>query len=82
MEAPVEYEWTTLGSVNSDKAFNAIKAIQQIVEAILMWTDILVPLRPGPMPTAESKIHRLNIGCALCAPMISARVGTNCRPSG
>jgi len=45
-EAPAEYESKTLVSANSDQAFNASKAIQQMVETILMFTDIFIPLQP------------------------------------
>jgi hypothetical protein len=47
--------------VNSDKAFNASKAIQQIIETILMFTEIFIPLLPEPVcpRTERGKIHRL-----------------------
>src|SRR5271169_363396 len=56
-EAPAKYEWKRLDSVNSEKAFTVSSAIQQMIETILMFTDILIPLRPEPV-YAERKAWR------------------------
>ena len=54
-EAPAKYEWKRFDSVNSDKAFTASSAIQQMIETILMFTDIFIPLRPEPVCTRSER---------------------------
>src|SRR5467141_3722958 len=46
-EAPEKYEWKRLAAVNSDNALNASRAIPEIIETVLMFTDILISLRPS-----------------------------------
>ena len=54
-EAPAKYEWKRLDSVNSEKAFTASNATQQMIETILMFTDIFIPLRPEPVCTRSER---------------------------
>src|SRR5277367_6916023 len=54
-EAPAKYEWKRLDSVNSEKAFTVSNAIQQMIETILMFTDIFIPLRPEPVCTRSER---------------------------
>jgi len=41
--------------VNTDKAFNVSKAMQQMIETILMFTEIFIPLRPRACVSVERK---------------------------
>src|SRR5271170_7403155 len=54
-EAPAKYEWKRLDSVNSEKAFTASNATQQMIETMLMFTDIFIPLRPEPVCTRSER---------------------------
>src|SRR5437660_1696944 len=45
-EAPARYGWKGLDGVDSDKAFNVPKAIQQMRETILMFTATFIPCDP------------------------------------
>ena len=47
--------------MNSDKAFTVNSAIQQMIETILMFTDIFIRLRPEPVcaGSEKGKIYRL-----------------------
>src|SRR6267142_1869144 len=46
-EAAEKYGWKRLATVNSDNALNASRAIQEIIETVLMFTDIFISLRPS-----------------------------------
>src|SRR2546423_4539072 len=54
-EEPDRYEWKRLDSGNNKEAFTVSSAIQQMIEAILMLTDIFIPLRPGAVCTRSEK---------------------------
>ena len=57
-EAPARYGWKGLDDVDSDKAFNVTKAIQQMRETILMFTAIFIPCDPI-LRVQETKIYRV-----------------------
>src|SRR5271163_782404 len=57
-EAPARYEWKRLASGNSKEAFTESSAIQQMIETILMFTDIFVPCDPI-LCVHGTKIYRL-----------------------
>ena len=41
-EAAEKYGWKRLAAVNSDNALNASRAIQEIIETVLMFADIFI----------------------------------------
>ena len=41
-EAAEKYGWKRLAAVNSDNALNANRAIQEIIETVLMFADIFI----------------------------------------
>ncbi len=52
-EAAEKYEWKRLAAVNSDNAFNASRAIQEIIEIVLMFADIFISLQPSCAAPSE-----------------------------
>src|SRR5947209_3163327 len=64
-EAPARYGWKGLDDVDSDKAFNVTKAIQQMRETILMFTAIFIPCDPI-LCVQETKIYRVMVDWTEC----------------
>src|SRR5229473_5134857 len=54
-EAPEKYEWKRLAAVNSGNALNASRAIQEIIETVLMFADIFISLRPSYVAPSEGE---------------------------
>src|SRR5690349_20300132 len=54
-EAAEKYGWKRLAAVNSDNALNASRAIQEIIETVLMFADIFISLRPGCAAPSEGE---------------------------
>src|SRR6267154_6823124 len=52
-EAAEKYGWKRLTAVNSDNALNASRAIQEIIETVLMFADIFISLRPSCVAPSE-----------------------------
>ena len=54
-EAAEKYGWKRLAAVNSDNALNASRAIQEIIETVLMFADIFISLRPSCAVPSEGE---------------------------
>src|SRR5258707_15882883 len=54
-EAAEKYGCKRLAAVNSDNALNASRAIQEIIETVLMFADIFISLRPSCVAPSEGE---------------------------